>query len=119
MEKPNLSAAAVSRPLETSYRDEFYASCYRLLGNSYLTPESTGPNVSAWVDFRVKNQGRVIECMRDGSKLNEHIARFKPDGRYYPWILSGEVREYILLDFHTSVPCKARSKFTPVPNERL
>jgi hypothetical protein len=51
----------------------------------------------------------VIECVRDGDEIDEHIERLQQGGRYYNWIVSGEVKEYIILDFRTSKPRKARS----------
>jgi hypothetical protein len=50
----------------------------------------------------------VIECVRDGDKIDEQIERFQQGGRYYKWIMSGEIKEYIILDFRTSKPRKAR-----------
>lgn len=111
-EKPG--PGAVPRPLEASFQDEFYKSCYKILGNSYLTPEWSGPTVKGWVDFHVKTQGWVVECMRDGNKLGEHISRFQPGGRYYAGIRSGEITDCILLDFRRSKPGMARSKFATV-----
>lgn len=94
-----------SRPQEASDQDELYRSCYMLLGNLYLTPEWTGsaanagPGASGWVDFQVKSEGWVIKCTRDGNRLDKHIARFQPGGRYHNWIQSGRVHDFILLDF--------------------
>jgi hypothetical protein len=43
------------------------------------------------------------------SKSEEHIRRFEPPrGRYYKWIQSGEIQEYVILDFRTSQPQKIR-----------
>jgi hypothetical protein len=57
------------------------------------------------VDFQIKSVGWAIECLRDGNGLNEHIKRFQPpDGKYYRWVKSGEVQDYILLDFRQSMP---------------
>jgi len=60
------------------------------------------------VDFQVKSVKWAIECVREGDKLEEHIAKFEAGGRYYKWIISGEIQEYILLDFRKSKPKKAR-----------
>lgn len=68
-----------------------------------LVPKSTGPILTGWVNFCVKKQGLVIEFMRDGQRMNGHIARFKQDGRFYLRVWSGEVSQYILLDFRTTV----------------
>ena len=50
------------------------------------------------LDFQIKSVGWAIECLRDGNGLNEHIKRFQPpDGKYYRWVKSGEVQEYIYI----------------------
>jgi len=60
------------------------------------------------VDFYIKPVKWAIKCLRDGSDLLEHIERFQLGGTYYPWIVSGEIQDYILLDFRTSKPTKIR-----------
>src|SRR5438876_11845424 len=83
-------------------QDEFYRACYVLLGNIYLSSEWSGKEKSSRVDFLVKSQRWAIECVGDGNKLEEHISRFEVGGRYRRWIDSGEIQEYILLDFRKS-----------------
>ena len=58
------------------------------------------------VDFYIKDVKWAIERLRDGSDLNEHIQRFLPGGKYHRWIKSGEIQDYILLDYRTSRPSK-------------
>jgi hypothetical protein len=77
--------------------------------NVYLTSEWSGSSLVGRIDFRIKDVKWVIECVRDGDEIDEHIKRFQQGGRYYNWIVSGEVKEYIILDFRTSKPRKARS----------
>ena len=96
------------RTVEAQYQDEFYRACYVLLGNIYLSSEWSGKEKSGRVDFLVKSQKWAIECVRDGDKLEENISRFQGGGRYRRWIDSGEVEEYILLDFRKSQPRKIR-----------
>jgi len=48
--------------------------------------------------------GWGIECARDGVKLLEHIKRFLEGGNYYPWITSGQMTDYILIDFRQTLP---------------
>jgi hypothetical protein len=107
-DRQRLGPGAQPRPLEAQYQDEFYRACYDLLGTVYLSSEWTGKETTGRVDFRVKEMGWVIECGREGQKLKEHIARFAEGGRYAKWIQSGEVRDHILLDFRTSMPCETR-----------
>ena len=103
-----IGPGAVTRPLEAQYQDEFYRACHSVL-NINLTSEWSGSSLVGRVDFRIKDMKWVIECVRDGDKIDEHIERFQQGGRYHKWIMSGEIKEYIILDFRTSKPRKARS----------
>jgi len=94
--------------VEAQYQDEFYRACYSLLGNIYLSSEWSGKEKSGRVDFLLKSQRWAIECVRDGNRLEEHISRFKVGGKYHRWIDSGEIQEYILLDFRQSLPWKIK-----------
>jgi hypothetical protein len=98
-----------NRPLEAQYQDEFYRACYSEL-NVYLTSEWLRSSSGGRVDFRVKGVEWVIECVRDGDKIDERIERFQQGGKYHIWITSGEIKDYIILDFRTSKPLKAGSR---------
>lgn len=74
----------------------------------HLTAEWKSPSSNGRVDFLVKSVNWAIECSREGNCLEDHISRFQPGGIYYPMIKSGEFRDYILLDFRTSMPKKVR-----------
>ena len=104
-----IGPGAINRPLEAQYQDEFYRACYSELG-VYLTSEWSGSSLVGRVDFHIKDVKWVIECVRDGDKIDEHIERFQQGGRYFKWITSGEIKDYIILDFRTSKPRKARSR---------
>lgn len=58
------------------YRDEFYRSCFALLGDIYLSSEWSGKEKNGRIEFLVKGVNWGVECVRDGSKLDEHIKRF-------------------------------------------
>jgi hypothetical protein len=93
-----ISAGAMLRPLDAQYQDEFYRACYALLDNKvYLTSGGR-------VDFQIIHVKWAIECLRDGRSLGEHIRRFQEGGKHYKWIQSGEISDYILLDFRTDMP---------------
>jgi hypothetical protein len=102
------AAGALERPVEAQFQDEFYRACYTILKGIYLTSEWSGRESGGSVDFQIKCQKWAIECVREGDRLQEHIARFQRGGRYYEWITTGQVKEYIILDFRTSMPRKAR-----------
>jgi hypothetical protein len=101
-----IGPGAVNRPLEAQYQDEFYRACSEL--KVYLTSEWSGSSLVGRIDFHIKEVKWVIECVRDGDQIDEHIKRFQQGGRYHKWIMSGEVKDYIILDFRTSKPRKAR-----------
>ena len=105
----HLSDSAVSRPLEAGYQDEFYGANFELLGNLCLKPEWAGNRQTGWVDFAIASEKWIVECVRDGEKLEEHIERFHSTGKYRQWINNQEVQEFILLDFRRSIPNKERS----------
>ena len=108
LDEQRLGPGALTRPLEANYKDEFYRACYTLLGDIYLSSEWSGKEKTGRVDFIVKSQRWAIECVRDGDRLDEDIARFEEDGRYFPWVSSGEVQEYIILDFRKTLPSRVR-----------
>ncbi len=74
------------KPLEAQYRDEFYRARYVKLGQVYLTSEWAGKKLGGRVDFHIKQIRWSIECAREGDRLNEHVAGFRPGGRYHKWI---------------------------------
>ena len=105
----DLGAGAEERPVEAQYQHEFSRACYLTLGCTlHLTPEWKSLSSNGEVDFHIRSVKWAIECVREGDRLKEHISRFQPGGRYYPMIASGEIRDYILLDFRTSMPKRPR-----------
>jgi hypothetical protein len=101
-----LGAGVEFLPLEAVFQDELYRSSFLLLGHIYLSSEWTGRNKNGRIDFIVQKMKWGIEYIHDGSKLQEHIDRFLTGGRYHPWIVSGQITEFILLDFRQSIPKK-------------
>src|SRR5205814_9758251 len=106
-----LGAGAIERAVEAKYQDEFYLSCDAVLGSIHLSSEWTGNGrgkPSGRVDFLLTSTGWAIECVRDGDRLEEHIARFQLGGKYYQWITSGQIKDYVIVDFRRSKPRKVR-----------
>ena len=99
-----LGFGAELRPLEAIYQDELYRSCFSLLGHIYLTSEWSGREKNGRIDFLVRSVKWGIDCVRDGAKLQEQIGRFPKGRRYDLWIVSGQMKDYILLDFRRSIP---------------
>jgi hypothetical protein len=102
---------AIYHPMEAQYQKEFYRVCHSRL-NVYLTSEWSESQLVGRLNFRIEDMKWVIECVGDGDrdedKIDEHIKRFQQGGRYYEGIMSGEIEDYIILDFRTSKPRKAR-----------
>jgi hypothetical protein len=99
---------AVVRPLGAQFQDEFYKACFSILGHAYLTSEWTGKTKRGRVDFQISSLKWGIEIVREGDRIEQHIQRFQPGGKYYPWILSGDIKKFIVLDFRTIKPKKVR-----------
>jgi hypothetical protein len=115
--RPSLRAGAVVPPKEAEYTHELSRACYHILGqNLFLTPEWRGSSSNGQVDFYIKSVKWAIECVREGDRLDQHIARFQPGGLYYPLIATEEILDYILLDFRTSKPNKNRGMFAFSPS---
>jgi len=78
----------------------------------YFTRDEFNEVVAGFCEYNTENDVKsvnwAIECSREGNCLEDHISRFQPGGIYYPMIKSGEFRDYILLDFRTSMPKKVR-----------
>lgn len=103
-----------TRPLEATFQNEFYRACYELLGKRYIFPPMDRGN---------EGRSRGFSGQRDslgyrntsgwGQNLDEHVARFESGGRYFPWLQTQEIQEYIILDFRRSHPPKKPGKNSP------
>lgn len=106
-----LGPGAVVQPVEAQYQNEFYRACCIILNyNVYLTSEWSASPTAGRADFHINSVGWTIECVREGGRLEEHIARFRNGGKYHGAITSGQTKQYIILDFRTSMPKKARGR---------
>ncbi|WEW54602.1 hypothetical protein PRK78_000022 [Emydomyces testavorans] len=98
-----LVTAAKLRPHEATYQDEFYRSFTTLLGCGI-------PITSEWaqgegrIDFRIIQPGWGFELLREGSRLDEHCARFEPRGTYSSYINAGLITDWLILDCRISSP---------------
>lgn len=100
-----LSSGGLKKPVESQYRDEFYRSCFEVLGRKiFLISEFSTPGCEGRIDFFIKSTKWGIECVREGDRLQQHIQRFLPGGSYYPLIERGEMDQHLLIDFRTSTP---------------
>ncbi len=53
------------------------------------------------VDFFVDSKKWAIEVLRNGDRIEEHLARFAPEGRYCKML---DAADYIFLDFRMTMP---------------
>jgi hypothetical protein len=91
------------RPLEATFRDEFYRASYDVLGDVLLLSEWIGSTGRGMVDFLLPfGRDWGWELIRDGSKTVEHVDRFDPGGNYYQWLQNNEIKEYYILNFCSS-----------------
>lgn len=105
-ERGKMAIVAQPRPPEALYQDEFYRAFKDLLGNHVaISSEWARPN-SGRIDFRVVEPGWGVELLKDGDRLLEHCQRFQEGGIYYPWISSGWLKDWLILDCTQRTPRK-------------
>ena len=108
----------INRNPLAQYQDELYRACYEVLGHRlYLRSDWTGKKIGGRVDFVVRQMHWAMECVRDGQGIEEHVARFHPGGRYYKWLQTGEIRDFVILDFRKTRPRKKRGTCLLFPRE--
>ncbi len=96
------------RATEAQYQNELYRGLMeKFHGTVRITPEfasATAARCAGRIDFFIPKKKWGIECMREGIRLQEHASRFDVDGAYGQWIGSGEMNDYIILDFRSTDP---------------
>jgi hypothetical protein len=105
-------------PLEDQYQKEFYRCLFTILdGHVVTSPEfviKTGSG-GGTIDFLIAQKKWGLELLRDRNRLADHMKRFEPGGEYFSMIQSGEMEQYIVLDFTVVQPTKLRPGNTPPP----
>ena len=94
-----------ARPLEAVFQDEFYRAYWHEVPGGGIASECVVGG-DGRVDFFVMSPGWGIELVRDSDRLVEHLERFKKNGAYYTDIMSGTMKDWIVLDFRHSFPKK-------------
>ncbi|KAF5865905.1 hypothetical protein ETB97_001973 [Aspergillus alliaceus] len=96
-------------PLEDQYQKEFYRCLFPILdGHLIMSPEfiiKTGPK-GGTIDFLIAGKKWGLELLREHDRVVEHMRRFETGGQYYSMIQSGEMEQYIVLDFTNTAPKK-------------
>lgn len=67
----------------------------------YLSSEWSPAGLNGRADFQVASMKWSIECLREGDRLQEQVARFELGGRF-EWITKGYINEYDLVHFRIS-----------------
>lgn len=101
-----VGASHATDPLpEAQYQDEFYRTVFSATAGSVcISPEfasARGAHLVGRIDFFIPTVKWGIEIIRDGHQLSEHNSRFTRSGAYGAWLKSGDMTDYILLDFRT------------------
>ena len=106
---PPRSLAANTMPLEDQYQKEFYRCLFNILeGHVVTSPEFVikSGTKGGTIDFYVTRKKWGLELLRDRDRLVGHMERFKSGGQYFSMIQSGEMEQYIVLDFTVGQPRK-------------
>lgn len=67
---------------ERAYEAEFYRCAQVFAGECVLTPQAMTPLGDGYVDFIVKSKKWLIELVRDGDHIPDHLRRIDDDGKY-------------------------------------
>ncbi|KAL3454962.1 hypothetical protein BJX64DRAFT_273180 [Aspergillus heterothallicus] len=101
-------------PLGDQYQKEFYRCLFPILdGHLIMSPEfiiKTGPK-GGTIDFLVAGKKWGLELLRERDRLVEHMKRFETGGQYYSMMQTGEMEQYIVLDFTNTAPKKPHPEY--------
>jgi hypothetical protein len=93
---------------EAQFQNEFYRAIYKVTNGGsglWISPEFGTPQSSAHtgrIDFYLMGSKKWgIEILRNGDHLDEHVRQFGPGGAYNVWLTTGQITEYVILDFRT------------------
>jgi hypothetical protein len=115
---PSRSLVGNTSPLKDQYQKEFYRGLFAILDGHFVTsPELTvkAEPEGGMVDFLVTQKKWGLELLRDRDRLVEHMERFQPGGQYFSMVESGDMEQYVVLDFTVTQPTKPRPGETPLP----
>jgi len=59
------------------------------------------------IDFFIRSKKWGVELLRDGDRLRDHYSRFTT-GEYGRWLQNGKMKEYILVDFRSTMPSQPK-----------
>lgn len=104
--KPSDPGRLSDTPPKAQYGAEWYRCSDSVLEGNILWAPEFGDRVKGGgaIDFYLVNLKWGFEFTREGSGLRTHYNRFLVGGNYYRWIQSGDLIDYLLLDFRSNQP---------------
>ena len=97
---PRQVSNSAQNPPEAQYQDEFYR-CAHLHSEGSLVMFPEFGSAKGRVDFFVNSKKWAIELVQSSDRIEEHLARFAPEGKYRKIL---DAADYIILDFRMTVP---------------
>ncbi|KAJ5899609.1 hypothetical protein N7495_004353 [Penicillium taxi] len=100
-----IGTAAMVKPYEAAFQDEFYRASHQVLGYAMNVTSEWSSGGRGRIDFRFAQVQWGVELLCNGDRLNEHCDRFSPGGTYWPWIANGSLKDWLIIDCRTTPPC--------------
>ncbi|BDD58297.1 hypothetical protein MAP00_003589 [Monascus purpureus] len=66
------------------------------------------------IDFHVSRKKWGFELLRGRDRLVEHMKRFEPGGQYFSMMESGNIEQYIVLDFTVAQLTKPHPEYQDI-----
>ncbi|KAI9367007.1 hypothetical protein BJX61DRAFT_538402 [Aspergillus egyptiacus] len=98
------------RPMEAQYLDEFYRAFCNVAGIGVPLCREWSRSGNSRVDFYIPQKQWAIELLRDYDQVDEHISRFYPGGKYFPWLQEKKVVDWIIINCASCPPTRAYSE---------
>ncbi|PYH94808.1 hypothetical protein BO71DRAFT_352744 [Aspergillus ellipticus CBS 707.79] len=99
-----MSSAARFRSVEAQYQDEFYKAFKTVAGRGVPICSEWSRTKQGRLDFWIPEKMWAIELLRDSSRIDEHVSRFKNTGQYHGWLVEGMIKEWIVVNCATTLP---------------
>ncbi|KAL2808384.1 hypothetical protein BJX63DRAFT_439458 [Aspergillus granulosus] len=103
----SITSAELFRPLEAAYLDEFYRPFTEIARKGATITSEWSRTKDGRVDLWIPEKKWAVEMLREGDRVEDHIRRFHPNGRYYSWIMEGMILEWIIINCTTKLPTRS------------
>ncbi|KAL4784923.1 hypothetical protein BJX76DRAFT_347377 [Aspergillus varians] len=100
----SLFSAALFRPLEAVYQDEFYRAFNNITGKGVNIVSEWSRTQDGRVDFWISERKWAVKLLREENRVPEHVACFHLNGQYHGWIRDGMILEWIIINCTTTPP---------------